>query len=206
MSIEPRDKIGKDGTFHHNAYTQCNYYRKNRNLNVCTLHSTSYFKLEKDLLNELEKICKNFIKLINFDKITKEKQKTINTYGTTLLQKINKFNAEIKKIDQKIEKTYMDRLDDVITVDTYQKISAKFEEQKKSMQEELLEFETTYEQYQKDNSLENIIEAKNLATEYIKNRENIDRDLILRLVDRVEIHDDKTVDLYLKIKPLEQVR
>ena len=206
MSIAHRDKIGKDGTFHHNAYTQCNYYRKNRNLNVCSLHSTSYFKLEKDLLNELEKICKNFIKLINFDKITKEKQKTINTYGTTLLQKINKFNAEIKKIDQKIEKTYMDRLDDVITVDTYQKISAKFEEQKKSMQEELLEFETTYEQYQKDNSLENIIEAKNLATEYIKNRENIDRDLILRLVDRVEIHDDKTVDLYLKIKPLEQVR
>lgn len=206
MSITPRDKIGKDGTFHHNAYTQCNYYRKNRNLNVCSLHSTSYFKLEKDLLNELEKICKNFIKLINFDKITKEKQRTINTYGTTLLQKINKFNAEIKKIDQKIEKTYMDRLDDVITVDTYQKISAKFEEQKKTMQEELIEFETTYEQYQKDNSLENIIEAKNLATEYIKNREQIDRDLILRLVDRVEIHDDKTVDLYLKIKPLEQVR
>ena len=206
MSITPRDKIGKDGTFYHNAYTQCNYYRKNRNLNVCSLHSTSYFKLEKDLLNEIEKICKNFIKLINFDKITKEKQKTINTYGTTLLQKINKFNAEIKKIDQKIEKTYMDRLDDVITVDTYQKISAKFEEQKKTMQEELIEFETTYEQYQKDNSLENIIEAKNLATEYIKNREQIGRDLILRLVDRVEIHDDKTVDLYLKIKPLEQVR
>lgn len=206
MSICPRDKVGKDGTFYHNAYTQCNYYRKNRNLNVCSLHSTSYFKLEKDLLNEIEKICKNFINLINFDKITKEKQKSINTYGTTLLQKINKLNAEIKKLDQKIEKTYMDRLDDVITVDTYQKISAKFEEQKKTMQEELIEFETTYEQYQKDNSLENIIEAKNLATEYIKKRNQIDRDLILRLVDRIEIHEDKTVDLYLKIKPLEQVR
>lgn len=206
MSITPRDKVGKDGTFYHNAYTQCNYYRKNRNLNVCSLHSTSYFKLEKELLNEIEKICNNFIKLINFDKITKEKQKSINTYGTALLQKINKFNTEIKKIDQKIEKTYMDRLDDIITVDTYQKISAKFEEQKKTMQKEVIEFETAYQQYQKDNSLENIIEAKNLATKYIKNRENIDRDLILRLVDRVEIHDDKTVDLYLKIKPLEQIR
>ena len=206
MSICPRDKVGKDGTFYHNAYTQCNYYRKNRNLNVCSLHSTSYFKLEKDLLNEIEMICKNFINLINFDKITKEKQKNINTYGTTLLQKINKFNAEIKKIDQKIEKTYMDRLEDIITVDTYQKISSKFEEQKKSMQEELNELETTYRQYQNDNSVENIMVAKNLATEYIKKREEIDRDLILRLVDRVEIHEDKTVDLYLKIKPLEQVR
>ena len=74
------------------------------------------------------------------------------------------------------------------------------------MQEELNELETTYRQYQNDNSVENIMVAKNLATEYIKKRKEIDRDLILRLVDRVEIHEDKTVDLYLKIKPLEQVR
>lgn len=206
MSICPRDKVGKDGTFHHNAYTQCNYYRRNKNLNVCSLHSMSYFKLEDNLLNEIEKICKTFVKLVDFDKITKEKQKTINTYGTTLLQKINKLNAEIKKIDQKIEKTYMDRLDEIITVDTYQKISAKFEEQKKTMQKEVVELETTYEQYQKDNSLENILEAKSLASEYIKKKKKVDRDLILKLVDRVEIHDNKTADLYLKIKPLEQVR
>lgn len=206
MSICSRDNIGKDGTYHHNAYTQCNYYRRNRKLNVCSLHSTSYLKLEDDLLNELEKICKNFINLINFNKITKEKQKNISTYGTVLLQKINKFNTEIKKLDQKIEKTYLDRLDDVITVDTYQKISAKFEEQKKQMQNQLIEFESSYQQYQKDNSLENIMEAKKLATEYIKKRNKIDRTLILRLVDRIEIHEDKTIDLYLKIKPLEQVR
>ena len=166
----------------------------------------SYFKLEDNLLKEIETICKTFVKLVDFDKITKEKQKTINTYGTTLLQKINKLNSEIKKIDQKIEKTYMDRLDEVITVDTYQKISAKFEEQKKTMQKEVTELESTYEQYQRDNSLENILEAKSLASEYIKKKKKIDRELILKLVDRVEIHENKTADLYLKIKPLEQVR
>lgn len=206
MSITPRNTVGKDGTIYKHSYTQCNYYRKNRNLNVCSLHSTSYFPLEENLLKEIDKICKNFIKLINFDKITKDKQKNLNTYGTTLLQKINKYNTEIKKIDQKIEKTYMDRLEDIISVDTYQKISNKFEEQKKNMQKELKELEETYNQYQQDNSVENILEAKKLASEYIKKRKNIDRELILKLVDRVEIHEDKTADLYLKIKPLEQIR
>lgn len=206
MSIAPRNKVGKDGTVHKHSYTQCNNHRRNRNLNVCSLHSTSYFPLEESLLNEINTICKKFIKLIDFEKITKDKQKNLNTYGTTLLQKINKYNTEIKKIDQKIEKTYMDRLEDIISVDTYQKISNKFEEQKKNIQKELKELEETYIQYQQDNSVENILEAKKLASEYLKKRKNIDRELILKLVDRVEIHEDKTADLYLKIKPLEQIR
>ncbi len=96
----------------------------------------------------------------------------------------------------------MDRLEDIITVDTYQKISSKEE----INAEELNELETTYRQYQNDNSVENIMKAKILSTEYIKKRKEIDRDLILKLVDRVEIHEDKTVDLYLKINLLEQVR
>ena len=206
MSIAPRNKVGKDGKVHKHSYTQCNNHRRNRNLNVCSLHSTSYFPLEESLLNEINTICKKFIKLIDFEKITKDKQKNLNTYGTTLLQKINKYNTEIKKIDQKIEKTYMDRLEDIISVDTYQKISNKFEEQKKNIQKELKELEETYTQYQQDNSVENILEAKKLASEYLKKRKNIDRELILKLVDRVEIHEDKTADLYLKIKPLEQIR
>lgn len=206
MSIAPRNKVGKDGTVYKHAYTQCNNYRRNRNLNICSLHSTSYYSLEESLLNEIDKICKNFIKLIDFEKITKDKQKNLNTYGTNLLKKINKLNTEIKKVDLKIEKTYMDRLEDIISVDTYQMISKKFEEQKKNMQSELKEIEETYNQYQQDNSLENILEAKKLASEYIKKRKNIDRELILKLVDRVEIHEDKTADLYLKIKPLEQIR
>lgn len=206
MSIATRDLVGKDGTIKHHQYTQCNYYRKHRNLNVCSLHSTNYLKLENDLLCEIEEICKNFIKLINFDKITKETQATLSTYGTTLLQKMNKITSEIKKTDQKIEKLYMDRLEEIISVETYQKISSKFEEQRKTMQEEFKELESTYNQYQKDNSLDNLLEAKSLASEYIRTRKKISRELILKMVDRVEIHEDKTADLYLKIKPLEQIR
>ena len=162
--------------------------------------------MEKEILSELEKICKKFIKLVDYEKITKETQGRINTYGTTLNAKINEYVINIKKIDQKIEKLYMDRLENVISVDTYQKISTKFEKEKQELKIELEELEQCYEKYQSDNSLENIAEAKQIAEEYIKKRKIIDRDLILKLVDKLEIHEDKTVDLYLKIKPLEQVR
>ena len=166
----------------------------------------NYNDIEKYVLEELEKICKKFIKLIDFEKITNNEKSKINTYSNTLLKKINDYKQKIKKIDQKIEKTYIDRLDDVISVDTYKNISTKFENDKKEAIKELEELEKTYEQYEKDNSLENIIEAKELAKEYIKKRKNIDRELILRLVDKIEIHEDKKIDVYLKVKPFEQIR
>lgn len=206
MSIATRKTVTKSGQVNNHQYTQCNYYRKNRNLNVCSLHSASYQDIEKNVLNELEKICKKFIKLVDFEKITKDTQSKICTYGTTLRKKINEYSIQINKIDQKIEKLYYDRLEDVISVDTYQKISAKFEKEKNDMYKELAELKETYEKYQKDNSLDNILEAKTIAEEYIKTRKNIDRELILKLVDRLELHEDKKVDLYLKIKPLEHVR
>lgn len=73
------------------------------------------------------------------------------------------------------------------------------------MIKDLEELKNTYEQYQRDNSLEKVLEAKKLADEYVKKRKTIDRELVLKLVDRVEIHEDKTLDVYLKIKPLEQI-
>ncbi|MCR5146802.1 MAG: recombinase family protein [Clostridia bacterium] len=206
MSICNCDRTGKDGTHYHHQYTQCNYYRHHKRLNVCSLHSMNYIQLEADLLEELEKICKKFIKLINYEKITKQKQGNISDYGTTLLEKINKLKIEITKIEKKSEKTYMDRLDEIISVETYKQISSKFEEQKKKLQEELEEVESEYKQYNEENTSEKVLEAKELATEYLKKRKNMDRNLILKLVDRVEIHENKMVDLYLKIKPLEQVR
>lgn len=206
MSIATRKIKTKSGQTNNHKYTQCNYYRRNRNLNVCSLHSMNYNDIEKYVLEELEKICKKFIKLIDFEKITNNEKSKINTYSKTLLKKINDYKQKIKKIEQKIEKTYIDRLDDVISVDTYKNISTKFENDKKEAIKELEELEKTYEQYEKDNSLENIIEAKELAKEYIKKHKNIDRELILKLVDKIEIHEDKKIDVYLKVKPFEQIR
>lgn len=48
--------------------------------------------------------------------------------------------------------------------------------------------------------------AKNISNEYIKQRKKLDRNLILEMVDRIEIHEDKSLDLYLKIKPLEHLK
>ncbi len=99
----------------------------------------------------------------------------------------------------------MDRLNNAISIDTYNKISIKFEEQKEQFQKELIELKSTFEDYKNNNTVDNLLETKKIVNLYLKSRKNITRDLILQLIDHIEIHEDKTIDLFLKIKLLEQL-
>ena len=40
---------------------------------------------------------------------------------------------------------------------------------------------------------------------YLKTRKKTPRELILKIVDKIEIHKDKNIDLYFKLKQLNEV-
>lgn len=187
------------------VYTYCNYYRKNSAYNKCTPHTMNYNNLEEQLLSIITSVCNKYINLIEFEDIVSKKRKTLNTYTDDLEKKIGKLEIDIKSIDVKIEKLYMDRLDDIITPDTYKKLTDKFEEQKNIKQKEIDELKISVEEYKRDNSIEKLLETQTIVKEYLKTRKNLPRELILKIVDRIEIHQDKTVDLHFKLKQLNQV-
>lgn len=187
------------------VYTYCNYYRKNSAYNKCTPHTMNYNNLEEQLLSIITSVCNKYINLIEYEDIVSKKRKTLNTYTDDLEKKIGRLEIDIKSIDVKIEKLYMDRLDDIITPDTYKKLTNKFEEQKNIKQKEIDELKISVEEYKRDNSIEELLETQTIVKEYLKTRKNLPRELILKIVDRIEIHQDKTVDLHFKLKQLNQV-
>lgn len=187
------------------VYTYCNYYRKNSAYNKCTPHTMNYNNLEEQLLSIITSVCNKYINLIEYEDIVSKKRKTLNTYTDDLEKKIGRLEIDIKSIDVKIEKLYMDRLDDIITPDTYKKLTDKFEEQKNIKQNEIDELKISVEEYKRDNSIDELLETQTIVKEYLKTRKNLPRELILKIVDRIEIHQDKTVDLHFKLKQLNQV-
>lgn len=206
MSIAKKEHIGKDGVLYRNFYTQCIYYRRNRHLHLCTLHSTNYFDIEREVLSILDANCKRFMKLVDFDKLTQQGKEKLEMLSKVYQEKIIKIESEIKELDRKIEVSYMDRLNDVISVDTYDKITSKMEEQKKQLQDAVDEIKNAYEEYKINNSTDQLLETKKIVNSYLKSRKKLSRELILKMVDRIEVHDDKTIDLHLKLKPLEQIK
>ncbi len=187
------------------VYTYCNYYRKNSAYNKCTPHTMNYNNLEEQLLSIITSVCNKYIGLVGYEDIIEDRKKTLNTYTSDLEKKVGRLEIDIKSIDLKIEKLYMDRLNDIITPDTYKKLTDKFEEQKQIKQKEIDELNVSLANYKENNSIDKIMETQNIVKEYIKTRKNPPRELILKIVDRIEIHQDKTVDLHFKLKQLEEV-
>ena len=199
----PKKNSGPKGKQY--LYTYCNYYRKNSSYNKCTPHTINYNNLEYELLSIITSICNKYITLIGYDDIVNNRKKTLNTYIDDLEKKISRLEIDIKGIDLKIEKLYMDRLDDIITPDTYKKLTDKFEEQKKSKQKEIDELKISIEEYKNNNPIEQLLETKTIVKEYLKTRKKTPRELILKIVDKIEIHKDKNIDLYFKLKQLNEV-
>lgn len=184
-------------------YTYCNYYRKNSAYNKCSPHSMNYNNLEAQLLDIIDNLCKKFLKKLDYDNLVNEKKQGLNTYGDVLIKKINKLQIDIKEIELKIEKIYMDRLDDIISANTYKKMSEKLESKKNETIYEINELQQNYDEYMKNNSIDKILETTKIVKEYLKSRKNEKRELILKIVNKIEIYQDKTVDVYFKLKPLE---
>ena len=206
MGLSKKEHIGKDGILYRNYYTQCIYYRRNRHLHLCTLHSANYFDIEQEVLKILDADCKKFMKLVDYDKLTQQGKEKLETLSKVYEEKIIRIENEIKELDRKIEISYMDRLNDVISIDTYDKITSKLEKQKKQLQMAVDEIKNSYEEYKINNSTEQLLETKKIINSYLKSRKNLSRELILKIVDRIEVHEDKTIDLHLKLKPLEQIK
>lgn len=183
-------------------YTYCNYYRKNSAYNKCTPHSMNYNNLEAQLLDIIEDLCKKYVKTINYDEIVNNKKKSLDTYSDQLIKKINKQKIDVKEIDLKLEKIYMDKLDDVISAETYKKMRDKFEDKKTTMLNEIEEMQKNYDDYMENHSIDKLLETSKIVREYLKTRDKEKRDLLLKIIDKVEIHKDKTVDVYFKLKTL----
>ena len=171
VSVTPRRK--KDG----NCYTICNYYRSNIKNRVCTPHSNNYDKLEKEIINTLKK---TYLKYVDITKITQALGDIQNNKNNNIILK-KQLLSEIDKIKDNLDNIYLDKLNNKIDEERYNRIKIKLENL-------LKEKENTY------NKLINI-KNKELNIDYYLSKEYISRNLIIRLIEKIEISKDKEINI-----------
>lgn len=189
ISVQPRRK--RDNR----CYTICNYYRTYMKQKLCTTHSNNYDKLEKTVINFLTEMCLSYI---DQDKI---KSAVLN-----VLKESSKFNNkepleiltnDIKQINDNLDTIYIDYLNKKITEEQFERIKIKLEQ-------ELIIRQKKYSEL--DNDINDTIneEYKNkIIIEYINkflSMKEFSRELIINLIDKIEIFEDKTINIYLTFK------
>lgn len=190
ISVQSRRKIDN------NCYTICNFYRTYMKSKGCTVHCNNYDKLEAEILKVLKTECK---KLIDKQKI--KNQIDVNNIcgdNTSIIKnKIKLLSEKINKYVVNIDDMYIDKLNGTIDNDSYVRIKDRLNNEIDKAQNEISdlqkELDGTFINEKISNNINKYIE------EYL-NLKKPNRDLIINLIEKIDIYEDKTIDIKFTFK------
>lgn len=178
------------------TYIVCNYYRMHSKLKLCTSHGFNYDNLENNVIE----YCKNvFEKQLDKEKLANnfnENYKSFNSIDV-IKGKIEKINLILKKNEEKLDNMYLDKLESKISDEMYDRINQKISNEIKELKQEKQKYEEKLSNINYErNQLEKI---KEVINEFIK-IENPTREIMLKIIKKIEVYNDKTLDIYFNFK------
>ena len=180
ISVSPRRKIDN------RCYTVCNYYRTYLKQKVCTMHSNNYDILEDKILELLKEYC---LKYMDKKSILNRVINTNNDKQNNL-RYIKNLEKEISNINDNLDSIYIDRLNKNISEEQFNRVKIKLETELNIKLDKIKEFK-------KEKTQNNNIDREKYIREVLE-LNNISRDIIVNLIDRIEIFEDKKINLILK--------
>lgn len=185
ISVGPRRKSNNL------CYTDCNYNRTYRKEKLCTPHCNNYDKLENAIISSLKDIC---LKYIDKNKIKKEVNNKKEKNKVNSNDELLSISEKIKSINNSLDEVYLDKLNKVIDEDRFTRVKSKLEQDLKvALEQQKKLVEDSKKIVDKKKQEENINKYINKFLKF----ETIDRDLIVNLIDKIEIFEDKRINIKL---------
>lgn len=195
VCYECKHKIGVRGKKNGYMFMICNNYRRNSKLGLCTSHGFSYDALEEKILQYI----KNIFLAINSKKIELniKNNRTKQDYGKMLKQK----QIEINLIKDNIDQMYVDKLNNKISEEMYERLFDKLINEVKQKEKEYDELKMQKE----DNRQDDRREIEKIVKEFLK-LEKPTPEIMKVIINKIEIHQDKQVDIYFNFKKLNDLK
>ncbi len=182
-------------------YTCCNRYTITSSVKECSPHRVNYTLLEADILEFIKELGKSFVNQYDSKTLLNDSLKLINKQESDILEEIKGIDISISKNEDIIKKIYNDRLEDIITPDNFKMLSVKYEQIIKELKEQREDLEDKITNIKFKNNSNDYNKCKKIMNEYLSLK-NPSKELINRIIDRIEIDEDKNIDVYFKLKPL----
>ena len=191
VCYECKHKIGVTSRKNGRLDMICNNYRRNSKLGLCTSHGFNYELLEKMVIEYI----KSLFLQIDSKKIELNIENSISKYDYRKM--LQKLETEIKLINDNIDKMYVDKLNGKISEEMYERLFNKLKGEIKQKEEEYIGLKNE----QENNSYDDIEKIKKLVHDFLK-LEKPTPEFMRMLINKIEIHQDKQVDLYFNFRKL----
>ena len=140
----------------------------------------------------------------SIEKALKEKVQN-NNYKTTIEKSLKEANDKRQKLQMNLERLYEDRLNDIITVDMYKKMTEKQNEGIKSINKEIKSLEEKLNEFTKEEKEIFSFDYNQIINDFLQLKTPT-KEIMSKIIDRIEIHEDKKVDIYYRIKAFEKLK
>ena len=194
ICYECKHKIGVRVTRNGGLDMVCNNYRRNSKLGLCTSHGFNYNKLEEQVL----KYIKELFQKINKGKIELDIESNITKYDYGKM--LQKYETEIKLINDNLDMMYVDKLNNKISEEMYNRVFNKMLDNIKQKEKEYNKLK-----YLKENdSQDDNEEIKRTVKDFLQ-LEKPTAKIMNVLINRIEVHQDKQIDIYFNFQRLNEI-
>ena len=114
---------------------------------------------------------------------------------------LDKIEKEIELINNNIDKMYIDKLNNKLSEEMYERLFNKLKKDEKDKETEYIDLKKEAEECTDDNDSE----TERLVKEFLK-LEKPTPEIMRVLINRIEIHQDKQVDLLFNFKKLNNIK
>ncbi|MDO5556918.1 MAG: recombinase family protein [Clostridia bacterium] len=172
----------------------CNRYARDPKRRRCEPHFFPYNYLEEQLLKQVTKTLKQYIKELDIEYVNNKVGSLINTRNNVELD-YQELCREKERLTRRLKQVYDDKLDGLLTSDSYKLMSAPIEKNLSKIKKEITKIE---------NSKNQIKSQKNKIPDYtdkireLLNTNNISRDLLFAIIDKIEIDQYRNVEIKYK--------
>ncbi len=179
-------------------YFICRTYQRFTEYQKCTCHCVKVETVTNAVIEQVRIVCNNFLSKLNMAEINDETQKILQAEKRRQEKDVTDLKYKLKIVENKIDRIYDDKLSGEIDDEIFQRFYKKLKEEQSILTEKIL---TLKDSDDKDIEL-NIENVKELVTRFL-NAEEYSRELLVSLIERIELTENKEILIYFRFKELE---
>ena len=176
-------------------YVRCNTYACNTHLHLCTPHSNNLEKLTNYVLEQVKARCREFLDENKYMNVANSSKDTILKDRLNFKNEILVSEKKLKDIDKIIDKLYEDKCKGLFQDEDFTRLYSKQTEMRKDINDRI---KCLQKQIENEDSS---VDINKLVKDFVELKE-ITRTMLVSLVDRIEVSEDKEITIYYKFNIL----
>lgn len=178
-------------------YFVCRTYQRFTKNSACTCHSARADVITDTVLKHVQKVCRHYIKQLDLTNLTKQANQKLQEEKRKRGKDVASIKKELELVQRKIDEAYEDKLNGIINTETYLRVYEKLKKERSSLEQKLSTFKGNESQFQYNTEM-----VKEAVNNFL-NAEEYSRALLISLIERIELTENKELLIYFKFKELD---